>query len=215
MRLVASLSLVVLAACGPNPCPSTAVTPDVPSEYGAVYNNFDAERLTALFPANRPPKLVPHQRTLARLHKQLGTCGAPQFMWRSGESTRWTYACERGNLEVTFVLNTDGQIVRGNVLAAGVPASPAMDAAARSVLAQLPLADDVTLPFTGNLSSPSVRAAGHCELVRPWAVGPALSLFHTRCESGQDMVLGVRMYKGKITRAKLVPTETIYKGMPM
>lgn len=215
MRLVASLSLFVLAACGPNPCPSTAVTPDVPSEYGALYNNFDAERLTALFPANHPPKVANHRRTLTNLRKQLGECGAPQLMWNSGRSTRWTYACERGNLEAAFALDADGHVVRMDALAAGVPASAMMDTAARSLLAELPLAAGATRPFKHNLSDPSVRAAGRCELVSTWAVGETLGLFHTRCESGQDMVLGVRMYKGEILRVKLVPTAKIYKGMPM
>lgn len=215
MRLVASLSLFVLAACGPNPCPSTAVTPDVPGEFGALYNSFDADRLVAMFPADRLPNVAMHRENFAALRAQLGECGAPQFMWRHLDATRWTYPCDRGNLEISYALDTDGHIARLRSFAAGgVPANPAMDAAARSLLAELPVAADDTRPYRSNLSDPQVRALGRCELVAPWAVSSRLSLFHARCEGGEDVVLGVRMHKGKITRVKLAP-GSLYKGMPM
>lgn len=215
MRLVASLSLLVLAACGPNPCPANPVTPDVPSEYGALYNDFDAGRLAALFPANKPPKTALHQQNFADLRRQLGTCGAPEYMWSRAGATRWTYPCERGNLEASYALDADGHILSARTWAAGVPASEAMENAARSVLAELPLAADATRPYRHNLRSAQVRALGHCELLRPWAVSSRLSLFHARCESGKDVVLGVRMRAGKIVHAKIVDAATLHKGVPM
>jgi hypothetical protein len=225
MRLVvASLSLLVLAACGPNPCPdsrasTTTVTPDVPSEYGALYNNFDAARLAALFPAHRQPDLALHQKNFASLQQQLGACGAPEFMWTretpAGKATRWSYPCERGNLEASFALDPAGRILKMRTLAAGVPASDAMNAAARSLLAELPLAADAIRPYANNLSDPSVRALGRCEVVRPWAVSSRLALFHARCETGKDVVLGLRLRHGKITRAMIEPAETLYMGVAM
>lgn len=215
MRLVASLSLLVLAACGPNPCPSTPVTPDVPSEYGALINDFDATRLAALFPASKPPKTAVHEQNFAEMRRQLGTCGAPEYMWSRAGMTRWTYPCERGNLEASYALDADGKITSVRTYAAGVPASESMENAARSVLASLPLAADATRPYRHNLRSAQVQALGRCELLRPWAVSPHLSLFHARCEKGQDIVLGVRMRAGKIVHAKILPASTLHKGVPM
>src|SRR4051812_29995257 len=95
------IGALALGACGDkkpeldaNDLPRTA------AEFVAVYNDWDAERMAALYA--KTPDLTDEQAELAWLHARLGDCGPPQLMWQYKLTRgRFAAACERGELQIS------------------------------------------------------------------------------------------------------------------
>lgn len=213
LPLIASV-LWFTAACSESPRPTPEVMPEIAAEYGAIYNDWDEARLRALYvPGAKSPD---HTREhFAWLHEQIGTCGAPEFMWSFGKrAARFSYPCERGALEASIVLDETGHIVSLRSAAAGIPAPPALLAAADALLASLPWTWDTKRPFEHNLNFYDALQLGHCELARPWVIGQHGGLLHVRCDKGPAVLrLGLHD-NGTISVAELLPADS-YRGPPI
>ena len=210
MRLLLSLA-VMFVACAPVPRPTPEVMPEVAAQFGEIVNDWDEERMLALFSAERRTR-GSSAATFTWLHAQLGECGAPEFMWSfANRGARFSYPCERGALEAGFMLDEAGKIVDVDGGAAGIPAPEALQSAAEAVLASLPEGVDTPRPFRHEWSS--ARKLGKCQIVRPWTVRELVAVFHSECETGEAALLSVRVDPdGTIAYASLVRSATIYHG---
>lgn len=210
MRLLLSLA-VMFVACAPVPRPTPEVMPEVAAQFGEIVNDWDEERMLALFSAERRTR-GSSAATFTWLHAQLGECGAPEFMWSfANRGARFSYPCERGALEASIILDETGHIVSLRSAAAGIPAPPALLAAADALLASLPWTWDTKRPFEHNLNFYDALQLGQCELARPWVISQHGGLFHVRCNKGPAVLrLGLHD-NGTISVAELLPADS-YRG---
>lgn len=190
--------------------------PEVAAEFGEIHNDWDQARLFAMTtPEGQAESNPPHY--FRWLREQLGTCGAPTFMWANGKrGARFSYPCERGALEAEFMLDEFGKIVHMMASAADIPAPEALHSAAVAVLASLPWTPDTQRPFKTNLNQRAAIHFGGCELVRPWVVAERGALFHVQCDNGDPAILSIGVHKnGTLKTAELRPAYKIYKGPPV
>jgi hypothetical protein len=217
-RLALAATIAAVAACGAEPRPTPEVMPEVAAAYGIAFNTNDVPRMLTLFarPENADDEGV--QRHLDWLRDKLGQCGAPVFMWSQGKRTaRFSYPCELGALEVSFMLDEFGKIAKIRSSAAGVPPEPELVAAAEAVLASLPWQwDDNDRPFRHNLNLYDATSLGKCTMLRPWTVTSRAAMFHVRCEKGDDAVLRVVLNdNGTLESVTLGDPANLYKGPPV
>jgi hypothetical protein len=208
------LALLTLAACSPAPRPTPEVMPEVAAEFGEIFNEWDEQRLLALYTAEAQKEGV-SPRHFEWLRGQLGACGAPEFMWASGKrGARFSYACERGALEADFLLDEYGKIRGVSSGAVGIPTPEPLHSAAVALLASTPWSVlDKHRPFKQNLNHYTVVNLGRCELLRPWFVGRYAGLFHVQCEKGEPMILRLALHRdGTISKAEIMPAYKHYRG---
>jgi hypothetical protein len=212
MRLLTCSLVVLCTACGAAPRSTPEVMPEVAAEYGALFNADDEAGMLALFaPARRATGTTPEH--LAWLRAQLGECEAPQFMWSfSKRGARFSYPCERGALEVAFILDAAGHITDVSAAAAGIPAPEEVQSAAGAVLASLPWPEATPRPFKHNLDWGVAEALGKCQIVRPWVVHAHGAVFHSDCEHAAAL-LSVRLHAdGTLAYVSLVRSAPVYRG---
>lgn len=205
------LGLMLLGALGLGGCAKTPVLdandlPQAASEYVAIFNHLDSwedARATALF-AN-PSRVQLQREHMQWMHERIGDCGEMQPMWQEGlKRGRFTFACERGGLEISLRLDEAGKIAAAISGATGVAPSPAVAAAFEQVIAAMPWREDGAgqQPWGDGLLPRWIRSRGRCELEHVRTVTERIGMFDLHCERG-NLLLRVSVKKnGAISLVK-------------
>jgi hypothetical protein len=185
------IGALALAACGARAKPVLDAE-DLPrnaAEVVAVYNDWDAARLAALY--KQAPALEQERAEFEWLRERLGACEAPTLMWRSERTRgRFSASCERGELQISMRLDKRGR-VKGTILsAAGVEAPAQVTAAQREVVAAMPFTQEIAgaKPWGKALRPRWARALGRCEVAGVRSVGARTGRYDLRCEHGAALL---------------------------
>lgn len=186
------IGALALGACGTESKPKLDAN-DLPrnaAEFVATYNDWDGERMAALY-GEKQPDMPREQAKLAWLHERLGDCTAPQLMWRTDTRTaRYEAQCERGKLEIAMKLQGNGQLKRTREGAVGVAAPEPVYNAMRAAIAATPwTADGAGQQAWGKaLKTKWFRDLGRCELAGVRSVTDNSGRFDLRCEHGAALM---------------------------
>jgi hypothetical protein len=179
-----------LGACGDSkPTLDEQDLPRTVAEYVAVYNDFDADRLAALYA--EVPDLSRVEARLAWLKERLGACGEPRLMWQYKLTrARFSADCERGELEISMRLAADGRLHGTLDAAAGVVTPEPVERAMHEVLAVMPWKKDVAgaKPWGKALAPKWARKLGRCELAGVRTVSDHSGRFDLTCEHGKALL---------------------------
>lgn len=203
----------VLTGCGSEAVLEESSLRHAADEYIATYNDWDAERLSAIFAS--PPSTERYHAHFTWTQERIGKCGAPRAMWRVGDrQAGFNYPCERGEMYQYFTLDDHGRLLRTKGGAAGRPAEGALATALDTVLAAMP-ADPAILaaqPWARPLLRDWVVARGRCKLERPIVVGELSGAFELSCER-KSLTLRLHVKKnGEIDSVELWREPRDYSG---
>lgn len=178
--------------------------PRTAAEFVAVYNDWDGDRLAALY--NKSPDLVKEQAKLAWLHDRLGDCGAPELMWQLKlKRARFAAQCERGELEFFMRLDGKGRLVETLNGAVGVETPAPVAKALRDVVAVMPWtkAGAGQFEWSKTIKSKWARKLGRCEITNVRSVTDSTARVDLRCDNGAALLKVVLNEDGTINRVGL------------
>lgn len=190
--LTSLIGALALGACGDGDKKPELDANDLPrtaAEFVALYNDWDAERMAALY--KKAPDLAKEQAKLGWLHDRLGDCGPPELMWQY-KLTRGRFAapCERGELQISMRLDRKGRLVGTLNGAVGVVTPEPVARAMHEVVTAMPWtrAGAGAQAWGKALAPRWARKLGACELAGVRSVTDTTGRFDLRCEHGAALL---------------------------
>lgn len=186
------IGALALGACGTatkKPVLDDNDLPRTAAEYVAVYNDWDADRLSALY--RKVPDVAKEQAELAWLHDRLGDCGEPELMWQYKQKRgRFAAKCERGELQISMRLDSKGRLVGTLNGAVGVETPEPVAKAMHDVVAAMPWtgAGAGKQAWGRSIKAKWARKLGRCELASVRSVTDTTGRFDLRCDNGAALL---------------------------